>query len=67
MYFISYPSKETAITHLSFKVKGTIKNVYIKYFTNKSQTRNHSNRLSELQHMLVFIYGQLPFRKSFSF
>lgn len=49
--------------HLSFKVKGKIKNVYIKYFTNKSQKSNHSNRDFESQHMLVFIYGPLPLRK----
>lgn len=37
--------------------------MHIKYFTNKSQKCNQSNRHSELQHMLVFIYGLLPFRK----
>lgn len=37
--------------------------MYIKYSTNKSQKCNHSNRHSELQHMLVFICGPLPFRK----
>lgn len=63
MYSISHKSKGTSLTHLSFKVRGRIKYRHIKYFINKSQKYNHSNRYSELQHMLVFFYGQLPFRK----
>lgn len=63
MYSISHKSKGTSLTHLSFKVKGRIKYMHIKYFINKSQKYNHSNRHSELQHMLVFSYGLLPFRK----